>query len=124
MSYKPKTQQQWLDMMARSRWKELPPDSYCQGPLATELEDRVAALLGKPKALFFHKARAAQQLVLQHWCETAGSRNIVVHPQSHLQQDELQTYQYLVGLRGIALGRSYFPFDEEQLAKITDRVGA
>ncbi|MFD5823911.1 threonine aldolase family protein [Lentzea sp. NPDC060358] len=64
-----------------------------------ELEDRVAGLLGKPKALFFPTGTMAQQAALRVHAERTGRWTFAAHPQTHLQVWENQGYSAVHGLR-------------------------
>jgi len=76
------------------------PDLYGDGPIST-LEDRVAALLGKPAAAFFPTGTMAQQVALRCWAERSGNWAVAMHPLSHLQMHERQAYATVTGLRAI-----------------------
>ncbi|HKE52173.1 MAG TPA: beta-eliminating lyase-related protein [Actinomycetes bacterium] len=75
-------------------------DFYGDGPVR-ELEDRVAALLGKPAAVFFPTGTMAQQIALRCWAERSGNWAVAMHPLSHLQVHERQAYATVTGLRAI-----------------------
>ncbi|HEX7308781.1 threonine aldolase family protein [Lentzea sp.] len=64
-----------------------------------ELEERVAALLGKPRALFFPSGTMAQQVALRVHAERTGRWTFAAHPQTHLQVWENQGYSAVHGLR-------------------------
>ncbi|MFD9697938.1 threonine aldolase family protein [Lentzea sp. NPDC059081] len=74
------------------------PDTAPQDPVR-ELEDRVAGLLGKPRALFFPSGTMAQQVALRVHAERTGRRTFAAHPQTHLQVWENQGYSAVHGLR-------------------------
>lgn len=64
-----------------------------------ELEERVADLLGKPRALFFPSGTMAQQTALRVHAERRGRLTFAAHPQTHLQAWENQGYAAVHGLR-------------------------
>lgn len=74
------------------------PDVTPEG-LVAELEERVADLLGKPKALFFPSGTMAQQTALRVHAERSGRYAFAGHPQSHLHVWENQGYSAVHGLR-------------------------
>jgi threonine aldolase len=64
---------------------------------------RVATLLGKERALFFANGVAAQMTVLRLHAERAGTRNVAIHPQSHVDVDEANGVEHAGGLRLVRL---------------------
>ncbi|MGW6928507.1 threonine aldolase family protein [Lentzea sp. NPDC054927] len=64
-----------------------------------ELEERVAGLLGKPRALFFPSGTMAQQAALRVHAERTGRHAFAGHPQTHLHVWENQGYSAVHGLR-------------------------
>ena len=80
------------------------PDRYGDGGVVAELEAEVAALLGKPAAVFVPSGTMAQQAVLRVHADQRQRRTIVFHPMCHLDQHESQGYQRLHGLTGRPAG--------------------
>ena len=118
------THKHWLELMAASNYIDEMPDCYNNGPLVTLLETRVAKLLGKESALFFHKGVTAQLSALKVAAESKNNQRVILHPQSHIAGDEQNAYQALLGLQGIELGEHFQPFDYAALRKITETVGS
>ncbi len=79
-------------------------DSYGDG-IVTELEERVAGLLGKPAAAFFPTGTMAQQVALRCWALRAGSPVVATHPLHHLETWERRAYSVVSGLRPVFPGR-------------------
>ena len=71
------------------------------GGIVGRLESRVAALLGKPAALWFPTGTMAQQAILQVWAERSGSRRVAVHPLHHTQLQEEDAFTALSGLEAV-----------------------
>ena len=113
-----------LALLARSPLAALPPDLYGEGAAIGALEAEVAALLGKPAAVFMIKGVVAQQAALRSWCDRSGCRNVALHPRSHVDLDESNAYERLHGLAGIRIGREHDPFTAADLAAIGERLGA
>ncbi|MDX8030321.1 beta-eliminating lyase-related protein [Lentzea sp. BCCO 10_0856] len=63
------------------------------------LEERVAGLLGKQRALFFPSGTMAQQSALRVHAERTGRHAFAGHPQTHLHVWENQGYSAVHGLR-------------------------
>ena len=75
-------------------------DRYGDGPVAT-LEERVAALLGKPAACYFPTGTMAQQVALRCWAGRTGNPTVALHPASHPEVHERYAYSTLTGLRAV-----------------------
>lgn len=118
------THQSWLDLMSSSKYIEAPIDYYSEGPLIDQLQTRVAKLLGKQSALFFHKGVTAQLTALKVVSQFKNNNSVILHPQSHIACDESQAYESLMHLRGILLGELFTPFDGQALSNITEPVGS
>ena len=114
--------QYWLDLMNQSKYREFDADSYNQGPLVDELETRIAALLGKPDALFFNKGTSCQLAALKVHCENKKNSKVMLHPQSHIAQDEQDAYQALMGLQGVLVGQTDSPITLEDVESVSDQV--
>jgi threonine aldolase len=78
------------------------PDVYGSGGPVTALEERVAALLGLPAALFFPTGTMAQQVALRCHAARAGNPTVAMHPLAHPEVHERHAYSVLSGLRSVA----------------------
>lgn len=63
-------------------------DIYGSGKIIEEFQDKMAALLGKKKAVFFPSGTMAQQIALRIWCDEKGAPKVAYHPLSHLEIHE------------------------------------
>ncbi|GAA2779563.1 beta-eliminating lyase-related protein [Kitasatospora paracochleata] len=85
---------------------DIPTDIYGDGLVRT-LEQRVAALLGKPDAAYFPTGTMAQQAALQVWAahrsdgRYSDSRTVAMHPLAHPEVHERQAHARLSGLRTV-----------------------
>ncbi|GGQ40252.1 threonine aldolase family protein [Couchioplanes azureus] len=93
---------------------ETEPDTYGEGGVVTELERHVAALLGKPAAVFLPSGTMAQAATLRVHADRRPSRTVVWHPYCHLEQHEGQAHQRLHQLVGRRTG------DPERLIALAD----
>jgi threonine aldolase len=82
-------------------------DRYGEGGVVEELEAEVAALLGKPAAVFLPSGTMAQQIALRIHADRRGRRTIVFHPASHIDRHEGRGYQRLHGLVGRPAGEEH-----------------
>ncbi len=119
-----RTVRQSLAALADSPLAGLPPDFYGEGEAIAGLENEVAALLGKPAAMFTVKGVTAQQAALRSWSDRSGCRNVALHPKSHIELDERSAYERLHGLAGVRLGTDHKPFGLSDLRKTAEPLGA
>jgi threonine aldolase len=95
-------------------------DTYGEGGVVAELEAEVAALLGKPAAVFCPSGTMAQQMALRVHADARLSRTVAFHPECHLDHYEGRGYERLHGLRGREVGdrnRLVTMADLEQIAE-------
>ncbi len=107
--------------MARSSYGSLPTDFYGDGGAVASLEQRVAKLLAKPRALFFFKGVLAQLCVLRAYADERASKLVALHPLSHIDYDEANAIEHLHGLIPQRLGRAA-PFTAKDLEQTTERL--
>lgn len=91
-------------------------DDYSQGGVVAELETRMAALLGKERAVFVPSGTLANHLALRLLARSG--RRVLVQAESHLYNDEGDCAQQLSGLTlaPLAAGRAAFTFEEAAAA--------
>ena len=77
---------------------DVEPDRYGEGGVVAELEAEVAALLGKPAAVFVPSGTMAQQIALRVHADRTGRRVVLWHPTCHLALHEDQAAERLHGL--------------------------
>ena len=91
-------------------------DDYGEGPLVEGFEQKVAALLGLPAAVFMPSGVMAQAVAMRIWTEAAGLRRIGLHPTSHLLLHEEQSPSALFDLHAVPLGQARQPLRAQDLA--------
>jgi threonine aldolase len=89
-------------------------DLYGDGGVVAAFEGEIAALLGKPAAVFMPSGTMAQQAVLRVHADQRQRRTIVFHPRCHLERHEEGGYQRLHGLTGRPAGQ------ENRLLRLSD----
>lgn len=99
-------------------------DEYNAGPAVTALQEQVARLLGKPQALFYHKAVVGQQAILLAHREWSGRRLVALHPQSHIAIDESDAIERLSDIRLARIGRPDAPLSLADLRAISEPLAA
>ncbi|MEV0274584.1 beta-eliminating lyase-related protein [Hamadaea sp. NPDC050747] len=101
MGRRPLTVGEMLAELGRGdAYLDRPQDAYGDG-IVRELEDRVAALLGKPAAAYFPTGTMAQQIALRVWAERTGNPAVGLHPLGHIEAEERKAYAAVSGLRSI-----------------------
>ncbi len=99
-------------------------DLYGNGGVVSALEGEIAALLGKPAAVFVPSGTMAQQAVLRVHADQRQRRTIVFHPMCHLERHEEQAYQRLHGLIGRTAGSQDRLIQLADLTPIREPVAA
>ena len=97
-------------------------DNYSNGGVVSELEERLANLLGKERAVFMPSGTLANQLAIRMLC--AGKPRAIVQEQSHLYHDTGDCVQQLSGINMVPLAtdQPYFTLDEVRNA-VEESVG-
>lgn len=113
-----------LERLGQSPLADLPRDSYGEGEAMQALERDVAALLGKPAAIFMPKGVIAQQAALRIWTDRSGLKTVGLHPKSHIDLDERSAYERLHGLAAVRLGQDHQPFQVADLEAAAEEFGA
>ena len=99
-------------------------DRYGDGGVVAALEKEIAALLGKPAAVFLPSGTMAQQATLRAHADRRGRRTVVFHPMCHLEQHEGQGYRRLHQLTGRKAGDRNRLLTIDDLTSIAEPVGA
>ncbi len=99
------------------------PATTADGPVR-ELEERVAGLLGKPRALFFPSGTMAQQVALRVHAERTGRYAFAGHPQTHLHVWENQGYSAVHGLRFHPVGDRHALLTRDDLDAVKEPLAA
>ncbi|MSP48211.1 MAG: hypothetical protein EXQ95_02675 [Alphaproteobacteria bacterium] len=99
-------------------------DMYGKGKLIEDFEREIAALLGKPAAVFMPSGTMVQTIALRIWCGRRGSGTVGLHPLSHLERNESQAYRALHGLSSHYLGDDSRQFRRKDLESVAEKLGA
>ncbi|BCJ54258.1 hypothetical protein Asp14428_57330 [Actinoplanes sp. NBRC 14428] len=103
---------------------ETDPDTYGEGGVVAELEGHVAALLGKPAAVYLPSGTMAQAATLRVHADRRRSRTVVWHPYNHVEQHEGQAHQRLHGLVGRRAGEPERLLGLGDLKEVAEPVAA
>jgi threonine aldolase len=115
---------------AMAHWCEqhdIEHDVYGSGKLIEAFEDKIAALLGFPAAVFCISGTMAQVTALRLACEDRGGTPAALHPTSHIFVHERSNYQLLGHFDALAaigleipmreIGGQVAPWDELEAIK-------
>ena len=103
--------------------RRITPDTRPEDPVR-ELEERVAAVLGKQRALFFPSGIMAQQSALRVHAERTGRRAFAGHPQTHMHVWENQGYNAVHGLRFHPAGDRHALLTLDDLKAVGEPIAA
>jgi threonine aldolase len=99
-------------------------DVYGAGELIEHFEDKVAALLGFPAAVFCISGTMAQVTALRLACADRGNAPAALHPTSHIFVHERSNYQMLGHFDALQVGDRNRPWTVADLEAVPDRLGA
>ncbi|MFC5510284.1 threonine aldolase family protein [Massilia jejuensis] len=99
-------------------------DIYGSGDLVEAFEEKIAALLGFPAAVFCISGTMAQATALRLACEERGKAPAALHPTSHIFVHERSNYQLLDHFDALQAGERTRPWTVADLEAIPDRLGA
>lgn len=114
------------EFAALARWcaqDNVEADKYGEGALINGFEKKVAALLGKPAAVFMPSGKMAQLIAARIHTERCGIDRIGMHATSHLELHEARAYAELLHLQGALIGTPDRPILADDLARTTDPLG-
>ena len=80
-------------------------DNYGTGKLIADFEAKIAALLGKPAAVFMPSGTMATLIALRIWADRSHNADFGMHRTAHLELHEQLAYKKLHGLRSHFLGK-------------------
>jgi len=97
-------------------------DSYSNGGVVEQLEQKMANILGKEAAVYMPTGTLANHIAVR---KLAGNkRRIIVQAESHLYNDSGDCAQNLSGLNLIPLGKNEVDFDLSQVKEVMSRTEA
>lgn len=107
-----------LALLAREAAPGEASDVYGAGEAIAAFEAQVAALLGKPAAVFMPSGTMAQQIALRIWADRAGTPRVAFHATSHLEMHEQFGYAHLHRLDATLIGDPARPWTLADLAAV------
>ena len=112
---------------AMAQWCEtnqIAHDTYGEGALVQQFEQKIATLLGMPAALFCMTGTMTQVTALRLACDERGHRMVALHPSSHILIHERSNFQLLDHFQAVQLGEPYRPWKVADLQKFADPIAA
>lgn len=99
-------------------------DTYGEGELVQQFEQKIAALLGMPAALFCMTGTMTQVTALRLACAERGSPLVALHPSSHILKHERSNFQLLNHFQAVQLGEPYRPWTLADLQSFAEPIAA
>jgi threonine aldolase len=110
--------------MIASIGDDVEPDLYGEGGVVADLEREIAALLGKPAAVFLPSGTMAQAAVLRVHADARGPRTVLWHPHCHVVRHENEGYARMHGLVGRSVGELNRLITLDDLRAVAEPVAA
>ena len=95
-----------------------PMDVYGEGGVVQELEEEVAVMLGKERALFLPTGIMTQQATLRVLTDRRHNPRVAFHPLCHLRTHEENAFERLHGLQEVLAGSRFTPLDPVSLSTL------
>ncbi|GAM15867.1 threonine aldolase family protein [Mesobacillus selenatarsenatis] len=95
---------------------QLDSDIYGTGKVIEDFQDKMAAFLGKEKAVFFPSGTMAQQIAMRIWCDEKELQKVAYHPLCHLEIHEEDGLKELHNIKTVLLA------DETRVIELEDVV--
>ena len=104
---------------------DLEEDYYSNGGIVEELENKMAAILGKEKAVFLPTGTLANHLGLRLLCESKRGTRVVTQAESHVSNDVGDNSEVLASIRvfGLRPGEVDFTLEDVQAEHTRAKAG-
>lgn len=112
---------------AMAQWCEanqIQHDTYGEGELVQQFEEKIARLLGMPAALFCMTGTMTQVTALRLACAERGNKLVALHPSSHILKHERSNFQLLDHFQAVQLGDPYRPWTVADLQSFAEPISA
>jgi threonine aldolase len=116
--------QDFSEMAAWCQAHDIQHDSYGEGALIQDFENKVAGLLGFEAGRFVITGTLAQAVALRLACQDRGNPLAALHPSAHVLLHESSNYQLLGHFTSLSVGNPYRPWTVDELKALPDRAGA
>jgi len=102
--------------------REIEPDYYSLGGVVTELEERLARVLGKERAVFLGTGTLANHLAVR--IQANGRSRVIVQADSHIFNDSGDCAQVLSNLNLVTLAQDAGTFTREDVERTVERTNS
>jgi len=102
--------------------REIDPDYYSLGGSVTELEERMAGILGKERAVFLPTGTLANSLAVR--IQARGRSRAIVQDDSHIYNDSGDCAEVLSNLNLVPLARDAGTFTLNEVERVLERTAA
>ena len=99
-------------------------DTYGEGALIEQFENKIASALGFEAAVFCITGTMTQVTALRLACQDRGSPLVALHPTSHILRHERGNHELLEHFKGLMLGDPHRPWTADDLRAVPDALGA
>ncbi|MEG1053885.1 MAG: beta-eliminating lyase-related protein, partial [Janthinobacterium sp.] len=111
-------------MAAWCEANDIAHDTYGEGALIEQFENKIASLLGFEAAVFCITGTMTQVTALRLACQDRGSRLVALHPTSHILRHERGNHELLDHFKGLTIGDPHRPWTVDDLRAVPDALGA
>ena len=101
---------------------EIEPDYYSRGGVVTELEQRLARMLGKERAVFLATGTLANHLAVR--IQAGGRSRVIVQEDSHIHNDSGDCAEVLSNLNLVMLAHDAGTFALEDVERVVERTNS
>ncbi|AIY40637.1 Low-specificity L-threonine aldolase [Collimonas arenae] len=114
----------FAEMAAWCEAHDVQHDSYGEGKLVQDFENKIAELLGFEAARFVITGTMTQTVALRIACQDKNNRLVALHPTAHILRHESSNYQLLDHFTALNVGSPFRPWTVDDLKALPDRLGA
>lgn len=120
----PTPAQMFAAMAAWCETNKVTHDTYGDGALIQQFEQKIADLLGFEASTFCITGTMTQVTALRLACAERGSRLVALHPTAHIFRHERGNHQLLDHFQALQIGDQFRPWTLDELKSISDKLGA
>ena len=114
----------FADMASYCAQHQIEHDTYGEGSLVQEFEQKIARLLGFEAAVFCITGTMTQTLALRMACMERGHDLVALHPSAHILKHENSNYQLLDHFKVQSIGDAMRTWSASDLAAVQDPLAA
>ena len=115
------------EFAAMAKWCEsnqVTHDTYGEGVLIQQFEEKIAEFLGMEAATFCITGTMAQATALRLACMARGNQLVALHPSSHILKHERSNFELLDHFHALQIGDPFRPWTLSDLSAAPDPIAA